>query len=138
KGARNRGAIIAERTKATGVTREGARITSVAWANEKGESGEIACETVINCAGMWGREVGKMLGVNVPLQACEHFYIVSEPIEGLTQLPVLRVPDECAYYKEDAGKMMLGAFEPNAKPWGMNGIPEDFEFDQLPEDFDHF
>ncbi|MEO1610856.1 MAG: FAD-dependent oxidoreductase, partial [Pseudomonadota bacterium] len=138
KGARNRGATIAERTKATGVTREGARITSVAWANEKGESGEIACETVINCAGMWGREVGKMLGVNVPLQACEHFYIVSEPIEGLTQLPVLRVPDECAYYKEDAGKMMLGAFEPNAKPWGMNGIPEDFEFDQLPEDFDHF
>ena len=74
-----------------------------------------------------------MLGVNVPLQACEHFYIVSEPIAGLTQLPVLRVPDECAYYKEDAGKILLGAFEPVAKPWGMNGISEDFEFDQLPE-----
>ncbi|MEM6578400.1 MAG: FAD-dependent oxidoreductase, partial [Pseudomonadota bacterium] len=70
--------------------------------------------------------------------ACEHFYIVSEPIEGLTTLPVLRVPDECAYYKEDAGKMMLGAFEPRAKPWGMDGIPADFEFDSLPEDFDHF
>ena len=53
-------------------------------------------------------------------------------------MPVLRVPDECAYYKEDAGKMLLGAFEPNAKPWGMNGIPDSFEFDQLPEDFDHF
>ncbi|MHA1568461.1 MAG: GcvT family protein, partial [Alphaproteobacteria bacterium] len=63
---------------------------------------------------------------------------VTEPIEGLSQLPVLRVPDECAYYKEDAGKFLLGAFEPNAKPWGMNGIPEDFCFDQLPEDFDHF
>ncbi|WP_274961451.1 FAD-dependent oxidoreductase, partial [Lentibacter algarum] len=72
------------------------------------------------------------------LQACEHFYIVSEPIPGLQALPVLRVPDECAYYKEDAGKMMLGAFEPKSKPWGMNGIPESFEFDQLPEDFDHF
>ena len=68
----------------------------------------------------------------------EHFYIVSEPIKGLSQLPVLRVPDECAYYKEDAGKMMLGAFEPQAKPWAMNGIPDSFEFDQLPEDFDHF
>jgi glycine/D-amino acid oxidase-like deaminating enzyme len=93
---------------------------------------------VVNCAGMWGREVGLMAGTNVPLQACEHFYIVSEPIDGLSQLPVLRVPDECAYYKEDAGKMMLGAFEPKAKPWGMDGIPDSFEFDQLPEDFDHF
>jgi 4-methylaminobutanoate oxidase (formaldehyde-forming) len=87
---------------------------------------------------MWGHEVGRMAGVNVPLHACEHFYIVTEPIKGLTQMPVLRVPDECAYYKEDAGKMLLGAFEPNAKPWAMKGIPDDFEFDQLPEDFDHF
>ena len=79
-----------------------------------------------------------MLGVNVPLQACEHFYIVTEPIAGLTQLPVLRVPDECAYYKEDAGKMLLGAFEPLAKPWALGRHPRDFEFDQLPEDFDHF
>ena len=138
KGARQRGAVVQERTKVTGVARAGKRITGVDWANEAGESGHIACEMVVNCAGMWGHEVGRMLGVNVPLQACEHFYIVSEPIEGLTQLPVLRVPDECAYYKEDAGKMMLGAFEPNAKPWGMKGIPDDFEFDQLPEDFDHF
>jgi len=79
-----------------------------------------------------------MAGVDVPLQACEHFYIVTEAIDGLTQLPVLRVPDECAYYKEDAGKMLLGAFEPNAKPWAIDGIPADFCFDQLPEDFDHF
>ena len=75
----------------------------------------------------------------MPLHACEHFYIVTEGIDGLTSnLPVLRVPDECAYYKEDAGKILLGAFEPDAKPWGMEGIPESFEFDQLPEDFDHF
>ena len=60
------------------------------------------------------------------LQACEHFYIVTEAIHGLTQLPVLRVPDECAYYKEDAGKLLLGAFEPNSKPWAMNGIPDRF------------
>ena len=138
KGARQMGAQVFEQTKATGVTRAGRRITAVQWQNETGESGSIACEHVINCGGMWGHEVGRMLGVNVPLQACEHFYIVSEAIEGLSQMPVLRVPDECAYYKEDAGKMLLGAFEPVSKPWAMEGIPADFEFDQLPEDFDHF
>lgn len=138
KGARQRGATVAERTLATGVTRQGRRITGVDWQGEDGTSGHIEAEHVVNCAGMWGRQVGRMLGVNVPLQACEHFYIVSEPITGLIPLPVLRVPDECAYYKEDAGKMMLGAFEPVSKPWALNGIPEDFEFDQLPEDFDHF
>ncbi|WP_333712697.1 FAD-dependent oxidoreductase, partial [Yoonia sp.] len=137
KGARMRGAVVAERTKVTGITRTGRRVTSVNWA--QGEAtGTMTCDMIVNCAGMWGHEVGRMAGVNVPLHACEHFYIVTEAIPGLTQLPVLRVPDECAYYKEDAGKMLLGAFEPNAKPWAINGIPEDFEFDQLPEDFDHF
>ncbi|MCL5778159.1 FAD-dependent oxidoreductase [Limibaculum sp. FT325] len=137
KGARMRGARIVEGAKVTGVRREGGRVTGVDWAMG-GEAGTIRAEIVVNCAGMWGREVGRMAGVSVPLQACEHFYIVTEPIEGLGQMPVLRVPDECAYYKEDAGKFLLGAFEPVSKPWGMNGIPEDFCFDQLPEDFDHF
>ncbi|MGB1387484.1 MAG: GcvT family protein [Paracoccaceae bacterium] len=136
KGARQQGAVVAERTKVTCVTRDGRRITGVTWQNDTGDQGDIACDMVVNCAGMWGHEVGRMLNTNVPLQACEHFYIVSEPIAGLTQMPVLRVPDECAYYKEDAGKMMLGAFEPVSKPWGP--IPDNFEFDQLPEDFDHF
>ncbi|MEQ8294440.1 MAG: FAD-dependent oxidoreductase [Roseovarius sp.] len=139
KGARQRGALVKERVKVTGMSRDGRRITGVDWQSDDGEAqGHIACDMVVNCAGMWGREVGRMAGVNVPLHACEHFYIVTEGIEGLGQMPVLRVPDECAYYKEDAGKILLGAFEPNAKPWGMNGIPESFEFDQLPEDFDHF
>jgi len=137
KGARQRGAQVLERTKATGVVRDGRRITGVHW-QQGDETGTINCEHVVNCGGMWGHEVGAMLGTNVPLHACEHFYIVTEAIAGLTQLPVLRVPDECAYYKEDAGKILLGAFEPNAKPWAANGIPADFEFDQLPEDFDHF
>ncbi len=139
KGARQRGAIVRERIKVTGISRTGRRVTGVDWVSDSGsDKGHIACDMVVNCAGMWGHEVGRMAGVNVPLHACEHFYIVSEPIAGLSQMPVLRVPDECAYYKEDAGKIMLGAFEPNAKPWGMNGIPDSFEFDQLPEDFDHF
>ena len=139
KGARMRGAVVSERSKVTGIRREGRRVTGVDWVSDDGsDQGHITGDMIVNCAGMWGHEVGRMAGINVPLHACEHFYIVSEPIEGLTQMPVLRVPDECAYYKEDAGKMMLGAFEPNAKPWGMDGIPDSFEFDQLPEDFDHF
>ena len=137
KGARQNGATVAERTLVTGARRDGRRITGVDWQQGE-ETGHIACEMVVNCGGMWGHQLGKMLNTNVPLHACEHFYIVTEAISGLTQLPVLRVPDECAYYKEDAGKMLLGAFEPNAKPWAMDGIPADFEFDQLPEDFDHF
>ena len=137
KGARQNGALIRERTRVTGVTREGRRITGVNW-EAGGETGHMSCDMVVNTSGMWGREVGRMLGVNVPLQACEHFYIVTEAIKGLTQMPVLRVPDEYAYYKEDAGKMLLGAFEPHSKPWALDGIPKDFEFDQLPEDFDHF
>jgi len=137
KGARQNGAQIIERTLATGVKRDGRRITGVDW-EQGAESGHITCDMVVNCGGMWGHQVGRMLGTTVPLHACEHFYIVTENIAGLTQLPVLRVPDECAYYKEDAGKILLGAFEPTAKPWAMDGIPKDFEFDQLPEDFDHF
>lgn len=137
KGARQQGAKVIERTAVTTIAKEGRRVTGVDW-QQGDETGHIKADMIVNCGGMWGHEIGRMAGTNVPLHACEHFYIVSEAIPGLTQLPVLRVPDECAYYKEDAGKMLLGAFEPNAKPWAMNGIPKDFEFDQLPEDFDHF
>ena len=137
KGARQRGAQLEEGVKVTAIHQANGRVTGVSW-ERGGEQGRIDADIVVNCGGMWARDIGLMAGCSVPLHACEHFYIVTEPIEGLTQLPVLRVPDECAYYKEDAGKMMLGAFEPKAKPWGMAGIPEDFCFDQLPEDIEHF
>ena len=137
KGARQRGAIVAEGVKVTTVHQKDGRVTGVSW--ERGEEyGSIEADIVVNCAGMWARELGQRNGVSIPLHACEHFYLVTEAIPGLERLPVLRVPDECAYYKEDAGKMMLGAFEPVAKPWGMDGISEEFCFDQLPEDFAHF
>ncbi|MER9069477.1 FAD-dependent oxidoreductase [Mesorhizobium sp. M0902] len=137
KGARQRGATIVENVKVTKVHTKAGRVAGVSWA-QGDEQGAIEADIVVNCAGMWARELGAQNGVTIPLHACEHFYLVTEPIAGLARLPVLRVPDECAYYKEDAGKMMLGAFEPVAKPWGMNGISEDFCFDQLPEDMDHF
>ena len=134
RGARMGGAAILEETKVTGIRRADGRVIGVAT-----EAGDVACDYVVNCAGMWGREVGALAGVHVPLHACEHFYIVTEPHPDVTpDLPVLRDPDNFAYYKEDAGKILLGAFEPQAKPWGMDGIPEDFCFDQLPEDMDHF
>ncbi|WP_028713803.1 FAD-dependent oxidoreductase [Paracoccus sp. J55] len=137
KGARMRGARIHEGVKVTRVTADRGRVTGVDW-QAGDERGHIAAAHVVNCGGMWGRDLAAQNGVTLPLHACEHFYIVTEAVPGLSQLPVLRVPDECAYYKEDAGKILLGAFEPVAKPWGMAGIREDFCFDQLPEDVDHF
>ncbi len=137
KGARQLGAKIVENVKVTDVHKRDGRVTGVSWASGEA-TGMIETDLVVNCGGMWGRNLAAKSGVTLPLHACEHFYIVTEAIENLPRLPVLRVPDECAYYKEDAGKMMLGAFEPRAKPWGMEGIREDFCFDQLPEDFDHF
>ncbi len=127
----------------TQVHDNGKAVTGVSWQRDgSDEQGTIQADYVVNSAGMWAHDLGKMSGVNIPLQACEHFYIVTENIEGLKQLPVLRMPDECAYYKEDAGKILLGAFEPVSKPWpsleSRKRIPEDFCFDQLPEDFDHF
>ncbi len=137
KGARQNGATILEGVKVTAVHKKAGRVSGVTC-ERQGETFTIETENVVNAAGMWGRELGNMSGVTVPLHACEHFYIVTEPVAGLQRLPVLRVPDECTYYKEDAGKMLIGAFELKAKPWGMDGISEDFCFDQLPEDFDHF
>jgi len=141
KGARQRGAKIFEGVKVTGVTEradaKGRRVTGVNYEGAEGP-GQIEADVVINCGGMWGRDLANQSGVTLPLHACEHFYLITEPIAGLGHMPVLRVPDECAYYKSDAGKMMVGAFEPKAKPWGMNGIREDFSFDTLPEDWDHF
>ncbi|MBL8707818.1 MAG: FAD-dependent oxidoreductase [Rhodospirillaceae bacterium] len=134
KGARMKGVKIFEDTKVEDVLVENGRVTGV-----RTPEGIIKAEYVVCAAGMWSREIGQKLGVNIPLHACEHFYIVTEPMEGMTpDLPVMRDMDQCAYYKEDAGKLLLGAFEPKAKPWGMDGIREDFCFDELPEDFDHF
>ena len=138
KGARQRGVQIFEDIKVTKVNSKAGRVSGVSIRGNNENFGDIKSDIVIICAGMWSRELAAANGVNIPLHACEHFYIVTEPVDGLGQLPVIRVPDECAYYKEDAGKMLLGAFEPKAKPWGMDGISEEFCFDQLPEDIDHF
>ena len=88
---------------------------------------------------MWTRDLAASIGVNVPLHACEHYYALFESVEGLDPgLPVIRDYDACTYYKYDAGKLLVGAFEPHARPWGAEGIPEDFSFDEIVGSFEHF
>lgn len=133
-GARSRGGKVFENCKVTRILTKDGKATGVETTD-----GTIMADKVVVAGGMWSRELGKSIGVSIPLHACEHFYIVSEPIDKLPRnMPVVRVPDECTYYKEDAGKLMVGAFEPKAKPWGGGGIDEDHAFVTLQEDMDHF
>jgi 4-methylaminobutanoate oxidase (formaldehyde-forming) len=133
RGARNHGARIIEHTKVSAINTSAGRVTGV-----RCEAGEIRARVVVNCGGMWAREIGGWVDACVPAHAAEHFYIVTEPLPGLTpDLPVLRDADGCSYFKEDTGKLLVGWFEPKAKPWGMRGIPESFSFEQLPEDLEH-
>ena len=134
KGAKSRGARIFTDTKVEAILRDGDQVTGVRTAE-----GEIRSKYVVICGGMWSRDLSASVGVNLPLHACEHYYVLFEGVEGLNpELPVLRDYDACTYYKYDAGKLLVGAFEPSAKPWGMEGISEDFCFDEIAGDFDHF
>ena len=134
RGAKSRGVRIATHTKVEEILHEGGQITGV-----RTDRGEIQAKYVVICGGMWSRDLASTVGVNLPLHACEHYYVLFESVEGLhPDLPVLRDYDACTYYKYDAGKLLLGAFEPSAKPWGMGGISEDFCFDEIAGDFDHF
>jgi len=134
KGARSRGAQIFQNTKVTAILNDGDKVTGVST-----PEGDIAADHVVICGGMWSRDLAATVGVNVPLHACEHYYVLFESVAGLhPDLPVLRDYDACTYYKYDAGKLLVGAFEPTAKPWGMDGIAEDFCFDEIAGDFDHF
>jgi len=127
KGARGRGALCLEGVRVTGISQSNGRVTGVIT-----DQGEIKADYVVNCGGLWGREIGQMAGVNVPLHACEHYYAHTEKLPDLpSDLPVMRDHDNCAYYREDAGSLLIGAFEPNAIPWGQNGVPLDFAFEEL-------
>lgn len=118
RGARMGGARIFEKTRVTGVTITDGRIRAVATTR-----GEIACETVAICAGQWSRQFGKMCGVSIPLHSAEHFYLVTGKIEGVSpDLPVLRDPDGYVYFKEEVGGLVMGGFEPDAKPWAWAGF----------------
>jgi glycine cleavage system aminomethyltransferase T len=105
----------------------------------KTAQGDVRCEVLVNCAGQWARQFGKLAGVNVPLYSAEHFYIVTGKIPGVhPMLPVMRDPDGYIYYKEEVGGLVMGGFEPQAKPWKMDPIPATFQFELLDEDWDQF
>jgi glycine cleavage system aminomethyltransferase T/glycine/D-amino acid oxidase-like deaminating enzyme len=135
RGARRRGAVIRERVRVTGILSRGGRVTGV-----RTDRGDVEAEVVVNCAGQWAKQVGAMAGVTVPLHSAEHFYVVTEQIPGVhPALPVLRDPDGYTYFKEETGGLVVGGFEPQAKPWvSPEELPFPFEFQLLDEDWDHF
>ncbi|MFA5957638.1 FAD-dependent oxidoreductase [Hyphomicrobium sp.] len=134
KGARNAGATVLENIRVERILVENGRAVGAIT-----DQGEVRANKVVISGGMWSRDFAALSGVSLPLHAAEHFYIVTEQLPDLQRdLPVLFVTDEEAYYKEDAGKLLLGCFEKKAKPWGHDGIPAEFCFDSLPEDFEHF
>ena len=143
RGARAAGVMIREHAPVQGILVDGDRVAGVEC-SVAGEPHRISCDVVVCAAGMWSRELGGSVGATVPLHAAEHYYVVTEPIAGLSpRMPVLRDQDGYAYFKQEAGKLLVGWFEPVAKPWpplgesGRTGIPEDFCFGRLPVDFDH-
>jgi len=150
KGARNRGVRIVEGVTVTGATRStgeagGPRITRLAWRAKAGTSGDITADTVVLAAGQWSRALGRQLfDATVPLFSCEHFYIVTDRIDGVSRdLPVMRDPDGYVYFKEEVGGLLMGGFEPDATPWLQSaqhrgGIPPNFEFQLLPDNWDAF
>lgn len=135
RGARSGGARVFEKTRVTGIVQRDGRVTGVVT-----DRGTIEAEVVVNCAGQWAKAVGAFAGVDVPLHSAEHFYVVTEQIEGVRpDLPILRDPDGYTYFKEEVGGLVVGGFEPEAKPWvAPDQLPYPFEFQLLEEDWDHF
>ncbi|GAB7535283.1 GcvT family protein [Burkholderia sp. 3C] len=143
RGARQRGVRIVEGARVTAVLSERTgtrrRASGVTWRTKDGATGTLAADIVVNCAGQWAKQLGRLADVTVPLHSAEHYYIVTGRIPGAhPDLPVMRDPDGYIYFKEEVGGLVMGGFEPDAKPWGMAGIPDDFEFQLLPDDWDQF
>jgi glycine cleavage system aminomethyltransferase T/glycine/D-amino acid oxidase-like deaminating enzyme len=132
RGAKMGGATIIEGLSVTSINQQQGKVTSVTTTE-----GEIKAEYVVNCAGMWARQLGELAGVNLPLQAAEHYYMITDEMPGMhSDLPVLEDPDSYAYYREEVGSMMIGLFEPVAKSWNLDHIPEDFSFAEIQPDWD--
>ncbi len=132
KGARLAGATIVEGVKVTGVTRRRGTVTGV-----RTPDGDVEAEFVVNCAGMWARELADEAGVVVPLQAAEHYYLVTGPIAGVSSSwPVIEDPASFGYIREETGGLMIGLFETVCAPWRVEGVPEDFSFGELPPDWE--
>jgi sarcosine dehydrogenase len=134
KGARNNGAMIVEGVRVTGFAMDDRRVTDVHTS-----AGIVTCDKVVNCAGQWARQLGALAGISVPLQPVQHQYVITEPIDGVTPgLATVRDPDRLTYFKEEVGGLVIGGYETNPKAWGTGDVPENFEFQLLDDDWDHF
>ena len=132
KGAKMKGVKIIQKLSATGVLTKNKQVTGVTT-----NLGNIKAEYVVNCAGMWAREFGEVCGVNIPNQAAEHYYLITEELKDIPKdLPILEDPSCHAYYREESGGIMIGLFEPDCAPWKVEGIPKDFSFGEIPPDWD--
>ena len=132
KGARMKGAKLFEGVPVTGFQKKNGAVSGV-----ETPFGNIECEYVVNCAGMWARQLGAKVGVNIPLQSAEHYYLITEKIEGISRdWPVLEDPGSHGYFREEGGGLMVGLFEPVCAPWKIEGAPEDFSFGEIPPDWD--
>ena len=132
KGAKQRGARIVEGVRVDRVLTRGGAVSGVETSH-----GTVQCEVVVNCAGMWARELGQRDGVNIPLQAAEHYYLITGPLPGVSrEAPVLEDPASYGYYREEAGGLMIGLFEPEAAPWKVEGVPKDFSFGEIEPDWE--
>ncbi|NCF62900.1 MAG: FAD-dependent oxidoreductase [Gammaproteobacteria bacterium] len=132
KGARMKGVKILQNTPVREVLTRNGAVTGV-----RTDQGDIRSEFVVNCAGMWARQLGEQNGVVIPNQAAEHYYLITDKIDGVSgDLPVLEDPSTHAYFREEGGGMMIGLFEPDCAPWKVGGIPDDFSFGELPPDWD--
>src|SRR4029078_1712129 len=133
KGARAGGVTIAEGVTGTGIEVEAEGVRAVVT-----DQGRIACDKLVICAGQWSREIGRMAGVNIPLVSVQHQYLIPENIDGVPRdLPTLRDPDRLTYWKEEVGGLVMGGYEPNPKPWAVDGLPNSFEVQLLEDDLDH-
>jgi 4-methylaminobutanoate oxidase (formaldehyde-forming) len=131
KGARMKGATVVEGCAVLGVTTKNGAVTGVDTTQ-----GHIECEYVVNCAGMWARQLGAKNGVTIPLQSAEHYYLITDRIPEIGNWPVLEDPACHGYFREEVGGMMIGLFEPICAPWKVEGVPEDFSFGELTPDWD--
>ena len=132
RGARMKGVRIIEGVPVTGFMRGGGAVTGV-----RTPQGDVEAEFVVNCAGMWARQLGELAGVSIPLQAAEHYYLLTEPIDEVDGgWPVLEDPANYGYYREEGGGLMLGLFEPACAPWGVDGVPDGFSFGEISPDWD--
>ncbi len=134
KGARMHGARLFEGVQVTGLRMEGRRVAAV-----ETDKGVIACGKVVNCGGMWARQIGAMAGVSVPLQPVKHQYVITEQIDGLAaDAPTLRDPDRRTYFKEEVGGLVFGGYEPDPQPWTTGDVPAEWQFRLFDDDYGHF